>query len=65
MRLLGEQVLIVDTPGVTTVIPGARNPEQARRNAAVMTSAPLTDDQRRAVRETYDRHVRPVVHDRW
>jgi aryl-alcohol dehydrogenase-like predicted oxidoreductase len=56
---------VVDTPGVTTVIPGARNAEQARRNAAVMRAAPLTDDQRAAVAAVYDRHVRALVHDRW
>ncbi|WP_336923077.1 aldo/keto reductase [Aquipuribacter sp. SD81] len=56
---------VVDTPGVTSVIPGARNPDQARRNAAVMRTEPLTDDQRAAVRDVYDRHVRALVHDRW
>ena len=34
---------ILDQPGVSVVIPGARNPEQARRNAAAAALAPLAD----------------------
>ena len=56
---------IIDQPGVTTVIPGARNAEQARGNAAAADLAPLTDEQQAAVQEVYDRHIRPHVHDRW
>ncbi|MGJ7442776.1 aldo/keto reductase [Aquipuribacter sp. MA13-6] len=56
---------VIDTPGVTAVIPGARNPDQARRNAAVAGSAPLTDAQRADVAAVYDRHVRDLVHARW
>ncbi|MDO9379223.1 MAG: aldo/keto reductase [Nocardioidaceae bacterium] len=50
--------------GVTTVIPGARNTEQARGNAAaahVATSAAFDD----AVRDLYDRYFREAVHPRW
>ncbi|XVV02220.1 aldo/keto reductase [Actinosynnema sp. CA-248983] len=54
---------IIDQPGVTVVIPGARNPEQARANSAAADLAPLTvQDEVRAV---YDELVRPLVHDRW
>ena len=56
---------IIDQPGVTTVIPGARNAEQARGNAAAADLAPLTDEQQAAVREVYDRRIRAHVHDRW
>jgi aryl-alcohol dehydrogenase-like predicted oxidoreductase len=56
---------IVDQPGVSTVIPGARNAEQARGNAAAAGLPALTDEQQAAVREVYDRHIRPHVHDRW
>ncbi|GLI27814.1 aldo/keto reductase [Agromyces rhizosphaerae] len=51
-------------PGVSTVIPGARNPEQARANAAAGSIAldPGLDD---AVRELYDREFREAVHSRW
>jgi aryl-alcohol dehydrogenase-like predicted oxidoreductase len=56
---------ILDQPGVTVVIPGARNAEQARANAAAADLAPLTDDQLAGVRDVYDRLIRPHVHDRW
>ncbi|MEV6489712.1 aldo/keto reductase [Actinoplanes sp. NPDC051633] len=56
---------VVDQPGVTVVIPGARNPEQARANAAVGSRPPLNPEVLNAVRRTYDELVRPQVHDRW
>jgi aryl-alcohol dehydrogenase-like predicted oxidoreductase len=56
---------IIDQPGVTTVIPGARNAEQARANVAAADAPALTAEQQAAVREIYDRHIRPHVHDRW
>ena len=56
---------IMDQPGVTTVIPGARNAQQARANAAAAHVPPLTDDQLEGVRDVYDRLIRPHVHDRW
>jgi aryl-alcohol dehydrogenase-like predicted oxidoreductase len=56
---------IVDQPGVTTVIPGARNAAQARGNAAAAQLPPLTGEQQAAVGEVYDRRIRPHVHDRW
>ena len=56
---------IVDQAGVSVVIPGARNPEQARANAAAADLEPLSEKQLAVVRETYDELVRPEVHDRW
>ena len=56
---------IVDQPGVTTVIPGARNAEQARANAAAADLAPLDSETLDAVRGVYDELVRRYVHDRW
>ncbi len=56
---------IVDQPGVSVVIPGARNPEQARANAAAADLAPLPSATLAGVRETYDELIRPLVHDRW
>jgi aryl-alcohol dehydrogenase-like predicted oxidoreductase len=55
----------IDQPGVSTVIPGARNPEQARGNAASAALPPLRDEQLAGVRDVYDRLLRPHVHDRW
>jgi aryl-alcohol dehydrogenase-like predicted oxidoreductase len=51
-------------PGVSTVIPGARNPEQARANAAA-GAIELPDSFDAAVRELYDREIRASVHHRW
>ncbi|MBP2478685.1 aryl-alcohol dehydrogenase-like predicted oxidoreductase [Crossiella equi] len=53
---------IVDQPGVTVVIPGARNADQARANAEAAALAPVDGE---AVRAVYDDLVRPHVHDRW
>ena len=52
-------------PGVTTVIPGARNPEQASQNAAAAALPPLTDSELAAFKDLYDRRIRAQVHDRW
>ncbi len=56
---------VIDQPGVSTVIPGARNPEQVRGNAAAASAAPLSEDQLAGVRDVYDRLIREHVHDRW
>jgi aryl-alcohol dehydrogenase-like predicted oxidoreductase len=56
---------IIQQPGVTTVIPGARNPKQARANAEAAALAPLPDATLAAVRDLYDERIRPQVHDRW
>jgi aryl-alcohol dehydrogenase-like predicted oxidoreductase len=56
---------ILDQPGVSVVIPGARNPAQVAGNVSAAALAPLTDDQLTAVRDTYDELIRPQIHDRW
>jgi aryl-alcohol dehydrogenase-like predicted oxidoreductase len=56
---------VIDQPGVSTVIPGARNPEQARGNAVSASLPPLRSDQLAGVRDVYDRLIREHVHDRW
>jgi aryl-alcohol dehydrogenase-like predicted oxidoreductase len=56
---------VLDQPGVSVVIPGARNPEQARANAAAADLAPLSADDLAAVQQVYDELLRPSVHDRW
>jgi aryl-alcohol dehydrogenase-like predicted oxidoreductase len=54
---------IVQQPGVTTVIPGARNVDQATANAV---GTPALDNQKLAeIADIYDRRIRPLVHDRW
>ncbi|MEV6850881.1 aldo/keto reductase [Actinoplanes sp. NPDC051411] len=56
---------IIDQPGVTVVIPGARNPQQAAANAAAASLAPLPASTLDAVKTVYDELIRPQVHDRW
>jgi aryl-alcohol dehydrogenase-like predicted oxidoreductase len=56
---------IIDQPGVSTVIPGARNAAQARANAAAADLPPLDADTLEAFRGIYDREIREHVHDRW
>jgi aryl-alcohol dehydrogenase-like predicted oxidoreductase len=56
---------VLDQPGVTVAIPGARNPEQARGNVAAAGLAPLTEETLAAVREVYDDLVAPQVAGRW
>jgi aryl-alcohol dehydrogenase-like predicted oxidoreductase len=56
---------IIDQPGVSTVIPGARNPDQVRGNAAAAEFEPLTSEQLDGVRDVYERLIREHVHDRW
>ncbi|WP_435747764.1 aldo/keto reductase [Nocardioides sp. SYSU DS0663] len=52
-------------PGVSTVIPGARNTEQAAANAAAGELPPLAPALLDGVRELYDRSFRAAVHHRW
>jgi aryl-alcohol dehydrogenase-like predicted oxidoreductase len=56
---------VTQLPGVTTVIPGARNPEQARSNAAAGRAPALGDDFLAGVGRIYDERIRALVHDRW
>jgi aryl-alcohol dehydrogenase-like predicted oxidoreductase len=56
---------LVDQPGVSTVIPGARNAGQARSNAAAAELAPLDAATLGGLENIYDTHVRTHVHDRW
>jgi aryl-alcohol dehydrogenase-like predicted oxidoreductase len=56
---------IIQQPGVTTVIPGARSPEQARANAAAAELPLLPGATLGAVRDLYDRRIRGQVHHRW
>jgi len=56
---------ILDQPSVTTVIPGARNREQALANASAAALVPLTAESLETVRSVYDSVVRDAVHARW
>lgn len=56
---------ILDQPGVSTVIPGARNAAQVKSNAATADLDPLSVDVLDALRDIYDTQIRQHVHDRW
>ncbi len=50
---------------VSCAIPGAKNPVQAADNAAASNLPPLSEETMAAVRDIYDRLIRPHVHQRW
>ena len=56
---------VIDQPGVTTVIPGARTVEQVRGNVAAAALPPLIDSQLSDLERVYDERIRAHVHDRW
>jgi aryl-alcohol dehydrogenase-like predicted oxidoreductase len=56
---------VIQQPGVSTVIPGARNAAQAEQNAAAAALAPFSDADLAAIADLYDRRIRAQVHDRW
>ena len=56
---------ILDQPGVSTVIPGARNASQVRGNVAAAKLDPHTDELLDGLRAVYDEEIRTHVHDRW
>jgi aryl-alcohol dehydrogenase-like predicted oxidoreductase len=56
---------IIQLPGVTTVIPGARTPEQARANASAAALPALSDETLTAIRDLYDRRIKEQVEGRW
>ncbi|MFI0237763.1 aldo/keto reductase [Streptomyces sp. NPDC016845] len=56
---------IIQQPGVSSVIPGARNPGQVRDNAQAAALAPLPQSTLDAVQALYDDKIRGQVHHRW
>ena len=56
---------LTQLPGVSVVIPGARNPAQARANASAGEVADLGPEFTAALRELYDRRFRAAVHEFW
>jgi aryl-alcohol dehydrogenase-like predicted oxidoreductase len=56
---------VLDQPGVSLVIPGARNPDQARENASAGDLPPLPAQAHAVITEVYDELIRPLVHSRW
>ena len=56
---------ILMNEAVTVVIPGARNAEQAKANAAASDLAPISADVMAAAKDIYARLIAPHVHHRW
>jgi aryl-alcohol dehydrogenase-like predicted oxidoreductase len=56
-------ILMFDAVSVT--IPGAKRPSQAAENVAASELPPLSEGTMAAVRDIYDRLIRPHVHQRW
>jgi aryl-alcohol dehydrogenase-like predicted oxidoreductase len=56
---------VAQQPGVSTVIPGARNPDQALSNAAAASVPELGAEFNARVREIYDRYFRAAIHQKW
>jgi aryl-alcohol dehydrogenase-like predicted oxidoreductase len=56
---------VTQQPGVTTVIPGARNPQQARQNAAAASLPPLSERALGQIEDLYDKYFRAEIHSRW
>ena len=56
---------VVQQTGVTTVIPGARNADQARANAEAGTIGTLSSEFLLGVQRIYDQHFRETIHSRW
>ena len=56
---------ILMNEGVTTVIPGAKNREQAKANNAASDLPPLTDATMAALRALYLEKIAPYVHHQW
>jgi aryl-alcohol dehydrogenase-like predicted oxidoreductase len=56
---------VIDQPGVTSVIPGASRPEQARDSAASARRPPLDSTTVAAISDIYDSRIRTLVEHRW
>ncbi|MGZ8600176.1 MAG: aldo/keto reductase [Actinomycetota bacterium] len=73
LRVLAEDVTlaqlalrwIVMFREVSTVIPGAKNPEQASENAEAASLPPLDERTMALVRDVYERRIAPHVEHRW
>ena len=56
---------VIQQPGVTTVIPGARSASQARQNSAAAELPALDGATFGATEDLYDKYFRAQVHARW
>ena len=56
---------LLDQEGITCILPDARSLNQVRSNARAAELPPLSQEMHTAVRELYDRLIRPYVHRHW
>jgi aryl-alcohol dehydrogenase-like predicted oxidoreductase len=56
---------VIQQPGVTTVIPGARNVTQARQNAEAADLPAFGPEDLDRIRDMYDTYFRAAIGDRW
>jgi len=56
---------ILSFPAVTCAIPGAKRPSQVEENVAAADLPALPETTLGAIREIYERRIRPAVHHRW
>lgn len=56
---------VIDQPGVSVVIPGARSPQQALGNAEAAELPPLDHETLTGLQRIYDESIRFHVHHRW
>jgi aryl-alcohol dehydrogenase-like predicted oxidoreductase len=56
---------ILEFDAVSTIIPGAKTPEQARANAAAADLPPLSAATQQAIAGLYRQRIAPQVHQRW
>lgn len=56
---------IIQQPGVTTAIPGARNTDQSIKNASAATLPALSDEVLAGISALYESKIKAQVHGRW
>jgi hypothetical protein len=54
-----------DERSISVIIPGAKNPEQARANPGGAALAPLSPDTLARIRSICESSIKPSVHQRW
>jgi aryl-alcohol dehydrogenase-like predicted oxidoreductase len=52
-------------PEVSSVIAGAKNPQQIHDNVQTSVLPPLSDETMQRVRAVYDKYIRAQVQNRW
>ena len=56
---------ILDHDAVSTIIPGASNPNQVISNLEVFNHLKISDDEKEKINEIYTENIKPMVHQLW